>query len=72
MENILPNLVKACLSDLVQALKMAEELSIWAGLPLYGIGYGIAIWVVACGLGKLHEVAVSWVKSIKEWRGPEK
>lgn len=56
------------LSELVQALKMAEELSIWAGLPLYGIGYGVAIWVLAWGLGKFREVLASWVESIKEWR----
>lgn len=37
------------LSDLVQALKMVEELSFWAGLPLYGIGYGVAIWVLSWG-----------------------
>lgn len=40
------------LSDLVQALKMAEELSFWAGLPLYGIGYGVAIWVFVLGAWK--------------------
>lgn len=56
------------LSDLGQALKMTEELSIWAGLPLYGIGYGVAIWIIASGLGKLREVVFSWIKSIKEWR----
>ncbi len=56
------------LSDLGQALKMAEELSIWAGLPLYGIGYGVAIWIIASYFGKLREVVFSWIKSIKEWR----
>ena len=56
------------LSDLVQALKMAEELSFWAGLPLYGIGYGVAIWVLSWGLGKLREVLASWIESIKGWR----
>lgn len=57
------------LSDLVQALKMAEELSFWAGLPLYGIGYGVAIWVLSWGLGKLREVVASWVETFKEWSG---
>lgn len=59
------------LSDLVQALKMAEELSFWAGLPLYGIGYGVAIWVLSWGLGKLREVLASWIESIKGWRDDE-
>lgn len=48
---------------------MAEELSFWAGLPLYGIGYGVAIWVMSWGLGKLREVLASWGESFKDWRG---
>lgn len=35
------------LQDLAGMLKMADSLSWYAALPLYLIGYGLAVWVIA-------------------------
>lgn len=53
----------------VEEWKVVEELSFGAGLPLYGIGYGVAIWVLSWGLGKLREVLACWVETFNEWMG---
>ncbi|WP_251450729.1 hypothetical protein [Parasutterella muris] len=35
------------LQDLARMLKMADSLSWYAALPLYLIGYGLAVWTIA-------------------------
>ena len=35
------------LQDLARMLKMADSLSRYAALPLYLIGYGLAVWTIA-------------------------
>ena len=44
------------LPDLAEALKMALSLPFYASLPIYLIGYGAALWVLAKAIKALKDV----------------
>lgn len=44
------------LTDLVEALTMAQELSLLAAIPVYVIAYGLACIVVAVAIKKIKEL----------------
>lgn len=44
------------LTDLVRALTMAQELSIFAAIPIYVIAYGVACIVVTVAIKKIKDL----------------
>lgn len=44
------------LQDLAEALKMATELPLIAAIPLYAIGYGLAVIVVAKAVKSIRDL----------------
>ena len=43
------------LQDLAEALSMAEGLSFWTALPIYVIGYSVAVYAVFAALSRVRK-----------------
>nr|DAY81169.1 MAG TPA: hypothetical protein [Caudoviricetes sp.] len=43
------------LQDLAEALLMAQGLSFWTALPIYVIGYSVAVYAVFAALSRIRK-----------------